>query len=453
MPTETERALWKRYGKAYSPARAGRVTAALRLWRRSLPTRGAMALMRGHIAFIKRAVPSGLTNLGDVQSDLPSDARRRLFVRIAPGRVLRIIIPANYPIAVPDVTDWLAVHEWSGETLDPSARQSQSTYLGTKSRIITDSPLECILKWPRHQPSLQVFLDSGILIEREQFQEALRSSSPPEESRQALALSAEMPPRALEERRAKMQSHKLVAGDSPIEQEPSVESVLAALTDTSLPADMRRQAVIDAEALSFTAEQQERASGGLRRFIEEYRNSDSREDLVAVGCAIRKLVAMLPAHQLSSVALLLDSGHQASIPLDLELEVTKVVVRKLVANPPATAGAYPELASRLMDLANSYLNDRLLPREKYAATALNAVLAILLLRSPQLEEVLERISDLRLAWFPQMVSRRAKRLRDDLMERFAAVEVAGHVEVLNQAMAFLQPQLVEKGPPHAGEAP
>ena len=44
-----------------------------------------------------------------------------------------------------------------------------------------------------------------------------------------------------------------------------------------------------------------------------------------------------------------------------------MVVRKLTANPPASQDQYPELASRLIELGETYLNPRLIAREKHGA--------------------------------------------------------------------------------------
>ena len=74
----------------------------------------------------------------------------------------------------------------------------------------------------------------------------------------------------------------------------------------------------------------------LKRFIEEYRESDDPADLVAVGSAIRNYVATAPVGDaLEAAASLLKEQGELEIPIELEVEVTKMLVRKLTANPPA----------------------------------------------------------------------------------------------------------------------
>ena len=51
-----------------------------------------------------------------------------------------------------------------------------------------------------------------------------------------------------------------------------------------------------------------------------------------------------------------------------------MVVRKLTANPPARNESLSDLAIQLNELCETYLNPRLLAREKHGAVALNAVM-------------------------------------------------------------------------------
>ena len=99
----------------------------------------------------------------------------------------------------------------------------------------------------------------------------------------------------------------------------------------------------------------------LKRFIEEYRESDVPADLVAVGSAIRNYVARAPVGEaFEAAASLLKSQGRLKIPIELEVEVTKMVVRKLTANPPVQRDQYPELALRLEELVDAYARPRLL---------------------------------------------------------------------------------------------
>ncbi len=138
-----------------------------------------------------------------------------------------------------------------------------------------------------------------------------------------------------------------------------------------------------------------------------------------------------------SIAKLLDAGHKAQVPLSLELEICKMVFRKLVANPHEQKYELPDLESRLDDLVHSYVNDRLLPREKYGATALNAVLALALLNDERIPSIAEQLRTLKATWFRQLVARQARKTRDEMNRRSqngkAALSV-GCLEMLADAL-------------------
>ena len=118
----------------------------------------------------------------------------------------------------------------------------------------------------------------------------------------------------------------------------------------------------------------------LYQFVQQHRDSDS-QDIVAVGCAIRKYVAVMSQNDLSHLAVLLDAQHNATVPIEVELEITKTLVRRLSQSPPGSPDSEPGLADRLYEIVELYLNSRLLAQDKFAAVALNAILSLCLLRS------------------------------------------------------------------------
>jgi len=201
---------------------------------------------------------------------------------------------------------------------------------------------------------------------------------------------------------------------------PAPEDALGRLRDSSLPHADRRLAIIDAELVIFSAEALPDVQNSLLAFIERYRDSNDPQDLVAVGSAIRKFVATTNVDDLEIIASLLDARHRSPVPLEIELEITKMVVRKLTANPPGEVNMHPVLSRQLRQLASLYLNDRLLAREKYAAIALNTILALLLLRDASAQLLLNQLSELHATWFKDLVIQRAGRLKSELTERFGA---------------------------------
>ena len=202
------------------------------------------------------------------------------------------------------------------------------------------------------------------------------------------------------------------------ETELSPRELLQRLQDAPTGDPGRRRLVIEAEAMKFEPAQVAELSPLLRTFIEECRDSDNPQDTVAVGSAIRKYVATIPLDDLPGVAALLDAGHKVQVPLGLELEICKMVFRKLVANPPGDKHQYPELEWCLTDVVGVYANDRLLSREKFGATALNAVLALVLLNGDSIPSVVQQLRALKAGWFRDLAARQARNTGRELVDRF-----------------------------------
>lgn len=220
-------------------------------------------------------------------------------------------------------------------------------------------------------------------------------------------------------------------------EEASAEELLNRLADSGTPAAKQRELILQAEVTSFDDEQAEKLARLLYQYIIENRDSNNANDLVAVGSAIRKFVANLQVEEFHYVSDILSAEHRTPVPMEIELEVAKVVVRKLAQSPPDSDDAERELAARLMELVQTYLNPRLLSRQRYGATALNALLAILLLRARQTQEVIAMLVDLPSTWFVELVVRRASRLRDQLARQFTAGQLGSYAKGLDAALQAL----------------
>jgi hypothetical protein len=202
--------------------------------------------------------------------------------------------------------------------------------------------------------------------------------------------------------------------------ELSPGEILHRLRSGSLSHKDLRRLIIEAEAIDFPPRHVATLNAVLRDFITGYRESNDPHDLVSVGAAIRKCIATSKTDEaLPYAAQLLHAGPLAPIPIEIELELVKMVLRKLTANPPEQHDFLPELGDRLWEIAHTYLNPRLLTREKYGAIALNAILGLVLLRSRRVTGVLQIVSDLKAPWFRQLLARRLGRLRYKRKERFS----------------------------------
>lgn len=254
-----------------------------------------------------------------------------------------------------------------------------------------------------------------------------------------LASAGDWPPIRLEA--AETRRLTSLPADEPATAEetgPSPTEVLAGLRNPAIDGRERRTLVIEAEAISFEPGQTEELNSLLRAFIEEHRDSDDPQDIVAVGSAIRKYVATTPFDDMPSIAKLLDAGHKAQVPLGLELEICKMVFRKLAANPRAEKHQLPELESRLTDVLAAYANDRLLSREKYGATAMNAVLALVLLNGDKIPSITGQLRTLKATWFRQLVARQAIKTKDALSRRFHDGKAAISVTNLEKLAGALE---------------
>ncbi|MGO9599235.1 MAG: hypothetical protein ACLP7Q_14705 [Isosphaeraceae bacterium] len=205
-------------------------------------------------------------------------------------------------------------------------------------------------------------------------------------------------------------------GQSELDLTP--ERVLRELENSVLSNSERGKLVIEAELLEFSEVQAASLTKLLRRFIDDCRESNVPSDLVAVASAIRKFVATASTGEaFDYAASLLRASSRAPPSIELELEVTKMVVRRLTANPPASDQSFPDLAIRLKELCETYLNPRLLARENHGAVALNAVLGLVLTRDHAAIDVIGRVRGLNASWFQKLVGRRASRLKTELGQR------------------------------------
>jgi hypothetical protein len=210
-------------------------------------------------------------------------------------------------------------------------------------------------------------------------------------------------------------------------------AVLDSLQRPDLDHEDRRKLVCEAEFLPFRGQEAAELVPVLKRFIEQYRDSDLPLDLVAVGSAIRNYIATAPTNDaLDLAAKLLKADGSHPRPIEIEIEITKMVVRKLTANPPACADRYRELALRLEEMVDDYAKPRFLARSKHGAVALNAILGLVLTRSGRDPLLLERTRNLAVPWFQQLIGRRARVLLADLVARDPDANIADLARILEQ---------------------
>jgi hypothetical protein len=154
----------------------------------------------------------------------------------------------------------------------------------------------------------------------------------------------------------------------------------------------------------------------LWQYILDHRNSNDRDDLVAVGAAIRKYIAIMPMDRMGELAVLLESGHRSPLSIDLEIEVAKMIYRNFEVHPPIADDSHPELAQRLWEMVQAYINPRVLLRDKHAAATSLAIEAIVSMRSSLAEQAWQAAVGCPYRWFAELVGDDL----DDLMERWSS---------------------------------
>lgn len=135
------------------------------------------------------------------------------------------------------------------------------------------------------------------------------------------------------------------------------------------------------ELTRFDAAQQKALLPLLWQYILAHRDSNNRDEIVATGAAIRKYIAIIPMDNMGELAVLLESGHRAPLPIDLELEVIKMIYRNFEVHPPVANDSHPALAQRLGEIVEAYVNPRIILRDKHSAVASLAIEALFAMRS------------------------------------------------------------------------
>jgi hypothetical protein len=181
--------------------------------------------------------------------------------------------------------------------------------------------------------------------------------------------------------------------DQLLETSPTAaaSAILAGLTDPDTEQAWRRRLVLAAEVAGFTELQDQQLAPALRSFIDEFRDSNRRDDQVVVCSAIRTYVGLIPVSDLDCLAAVLEPGHRASPGTDTLLEAIKMVARKTAANPPSTDNQHPRLSEQLVPLARAHMNPYVLPRGKSEALAMNAILAVAGLASPAVQDLVGEV--------------------------------------------------------------
>jgi len=201
---------------------------------------------------------------------------------------------------------------------------------------------------------------------------------------------------------------------SPDSSELTAEGIIDQLTAAG--AKTPSSLLCQVELARFNPFQREAVLPLLWQYILDHRNSNDCDELVAVGAAIRKYIAIMPMGQMGELTDLLETGHRSPLPVDLEIEVAKMVYRNFEVYPPDLPDPHPELAKRLWEMVQAYINPRILLRDKHSAATSLAIEAIVSMRSPLAEQACQAANACPYRWFAELVSDDL----DDLYERWSS---------------------------------
>jgi hypothetical protein len=166
----------------------------------------------------------------------------------------------------------------------------------------------------------------------------------------------------------------------------------------------------------------------LVSFVKKHRETNSQKILIAVGAAIRKVLLNIRADQLGLAAELMQSSGSLEVPIEVELEVAKMVVHRFRYAPNTSVAGLTVLAELLLENAKVYSKANLVNREYYGATALNSVLSIVLMSHEEASALIHHIENNSPGWFVDLVKNRLRRMAKEIENE----KLVGSVPLVDQ---------------------
>ncbi|MFO0808734.1 MAG: hypothetical protein U0746_08945 [Gemmataceae bacterium] len=212
--------------------------------------------------------------------------------------------------------------------------------------------------------------------------------------------------------------------------DPAAKRLLAIIESPGTTADRRRLAILEAESVPFDPADANRLKGFLRSLLDRSYSTKDPDERVAVSSAVRKYVSLLKPDELAGLAELIRAERKA--PPTFEMEVAKMVVRKLTAVLPEDTAALAPLAEELMDVVRAYASPRALVKRYQGAAALDAALGVTMISATHTAEVAALIGGLDAQWFREVVAQRAREIATELEGRFPSARRERAVAALSQ---------------------
>ena len=158
------------------------------------------------------------------------------------------------------------------------------------------------------------------------------------------------------------------------------DKILGHLEDSAIPEQDFNKAVLFAETAEFSTSQTERLLNVLAQFISKERFSTNKETIRSLGSAIRKFAMNMNEDGFDEYACWLAPAETSYLDHIVELDLVQGVSWRLTYIPTSIGNAPTQLIETLQEIATQYMSPRFLVQKNYAATAVEAVVSLTLLR-------------------------------------------------------------------------
>jgi hypothetical protein len=198
----------------------------------------------------------------------------------------------------------------------------------------------------------------------------------------------------------------LIAGNAD-EWVDSAEEILGRLENPRVPLEEKITAALFSETTHFSDAQKPRLLSALFGFAYHNRFAKAGGDLLAaVGSAIRKFAMNMSEPDFEQYARLFLTTNTDTLSCRIELELVKALNWRLVVAAGIAPGSFPALESVVSEMASEYATPRLVLQENYASIVINSVIAVILMNGKRQEELIGRITRLKLGWLSELLARR-----------------------------------------------
>ena len=197
------------------------------------------------------------------------------------------------------------------------------------------------------------------------------------------------------------------------------DEIVTRLESEKVGSDEFEKAILIAEITDFADDKIERLLKALGQFVSNHRFATDDDTMTLLGCAIRKYALNMPPRQLEYYVDWLSLGETQAINNRIELELVKGVLWRISYESFPSNSSYPKTITALLEIAEGYLNPRLIFQESNVSIATLAVASLFVLLtisgdSDSICELMQKVKNLKRDWIAELVE-------DDIAEAIDAI--------------------------------